>query len=80
MNITMARKLAMTSTQHGFFNQQGNLWVHCPQCRAKIHTTYNMWCTDGKGKRLNEIGQIRHEVFEHLTHDECVELPKGLGR
>jgi hypothetical protein len=81
MNITQARKLAHTSTQYGYFDQGGTLWVNCPLrkdgCSHRPATTYSMWATDGKGKRLNKIQQIRRAVFEHLRDDHGTTPTKG---
>jgi len=75
MNITQARKLAHQSTQYGYFDHGDTLAVDCRTCRDVDHkrhtvtTVYSMWATDGKGKRLNKIQQVRRAVLEHLIDE-----------
>jgi hypothetical protein len=72
VKITAARALARKSTQYGYFDQGGTLWVDCPLrkdgCTHRPTATYSMWAADAKGKRLSKIEQLRREVLEHLRH------------
>ena len=75
MNITQARALAQKSTQYGDYDHSATLSVDCTQCRDVDHkrftvtTVYSMWATDGKGKRLSKIQQLRRAVLEHLLDE-----------
>jgi hypothetical protein len=73
MTKTEMRRLAQQSTRYGFFDYGAKLAVDCPLCRKHVEVVYSMWTTDGKGKRLSKIQQVRAEVFEHLKWEHNTE-------
>jgi hypothetical protein len=69
MTQTEMRALAQETTSYGYFDHGATLSVDCMLCQGTVTVDYSMWATDGKGKRLSKVQQLRAEVFQHLTWD-----------